>query len=259
MMKWRLPVGIVSTVLLLWGICPFAVGGIVNIGVIVPTLLGGVGLAAAIWHTRTTRILAYIFKGNKMVRTIATALLSVVGLLVLLFLSVSVVMVCNAVKQAPPDTAVTLVVPGAGIKEDRPSLMLYGRLQAAAAYLQENPTVPCVVSGGQGEDEICSEALVMRNYLIQMGISADRIYMEEQSENTYENMQYTKRVMAQHHLPMQTVIATQEFHQFRCAVFAERAGLQPVGTATCFTPPYLFLCFWVREFAGICRLWLLGY
>ena len=55
------------------------------------------------------------------------------------------------------------------------------------------------------------------------------------------------------------VIATQEFHQYRAQAFARRAGLTDAGPCTCHTPPYLLLCYWVREFAAISRMLLLGY
>lgn len=257
-MKWRIPVAAVSAILFLWGILPFTFAGIVNIGVIVPVLIGALGLAAAIFYTYTEKAVLAIVNGSKRVHIAAWVVGSIIAILVLLFIAVSVIMVCNAVRTAPDD-AVTLVVPGAKINGKTPSLMLYGRLQAAAAFLEEHPTVKCVVSGGQGADEPCAEAAVMQEYLVKLGVDPARIYVEDKSTSTFENMQYTYEVIKQNDLPARVVIATQEFHQFRCAQYAREAALEPVGTATCSTPWYLFLCYWVREFAGICRMWLLGY
>ncbi len=257
-MKWRIPVTVVSAMLFLWGILPFMIAGIVNVGVITSVAIGLVGILASVFHAKTEKAVLRVIHGGRGVRIAAVAVGSIVVILVLLFIVVSVIMVCNAARSAP-DGHVTLVVPGAKINGEHPSLMLYGRLQAAAEFLEQHPTVNCVVSGGQGEDEPCSEASVMRRYLIEMGVDAARIYVEEQSTNTFENMQYTYQVIKQHDLPTRVVIATQEFHQYRCAAYAREAALEPVGTATCATPWYLFLCYWVREFAGISRMWLLGY
>lgn len=257
-MKWRVPVGIIAAILLLWGGLPFVVAGILNVGVITPVTLGVVGLLAAIYDQRTERMVQCLFRGRAAVRTVSVAVTAVIALLVLLFLAVSVVMVCNATRTTT-ETNVTLLVPGAKVKGDRPTLMLQGRLEAAVRFLNEHPTVPCVVSGGQGEDEMCSEAQVMYEYLLEAGIAPDRLFVEDTSVNTFENMQYTYDVIRQNGLSEQVVIATQEFHQFRCAQYAREAALQPVGTATCGTPWYFFLCYWVREFAGICRMWILGY
>ncbi len=256
-MKWRWPLGIVSAIVAIWGGMPFIFAGIFNAGIIVCVCVGAAGLAAAFFLTPER--VAGIRCGKRSLRAIVIAVIAVIAALALLFIVVSALMIYNGVRKPPADTAVTLVVPGAGIKDRRPSLMLYGRLQAAAAYLKENPQVPCVVSGGQGSDEICTEAEVMRNCLVELGVDVARIYMETQSVNTIENMQYTEQVIRENGLSTQIVIATQEFHQLRCGAFAQKAGLQSVGTATCATPWYLFLCFWVREFIGICRMWVLGY
>ena len=257
-MKWRIPVAVAAFVLFVWGALPFVVAGILNVGVIVPVAVGLVGMAAAAFPLHTQRLLRWLFCGRAAVRVVSVALSAVIALLVLLFLTVSVVMLCNA-NRAAPDAQVTLVVPGAKVKGERPSLMLRDRIVAAAEYLEANPTVPCVVSGGQGEDEGASEAQVMYDSLVELGIDPARIYMEDASTNTFENMQYTYDVIRQNGLPERVVIATQEFHQFRCAQYAKEAALTPVGTATCGTPWYFFLCYWVREFAGICRMWMLGY
>ncbi len=257
-MKWRLLLGIVSAIVAIWGGLPFVVSGVYNAGVAACVCIG-LAVLAIVCCPYTETVVASIFHSKHSLRALGITVMAVVAALILLFIAVSVLMICNAVRTAPADTAVTLVIPGAGIKDDRPSLMLYGRLRAAATYLKENPQVPCVVSGGKGRDEICSEAEVMRACLLELGVEADRIYMEMQSANTIENMQYTEQVIRENGLPTQIVIATQEFHQLRCAVFAKKANLNPVGTATCSTPPYLFLCFWVREFIGICRMGVLGY
>ena len=257
-MKWRIPIAIAALLLFIWGGMPLLIAGILNVGVIVPVAVGAVGLVAAMYPRHTERAVRWLFCGPLAVRIVSIAVSAIIALLILLFLTVSVMMVCNA-NRAAPDTEVTLVIPGAKVNGNRPSLMLYDRIATATEYLQANPDVPCVVSGGKGEDEGASEAQVMYDCLTAAGIEPTRIFIENRSTSTFENMQYTYEVIRQHHLPERVVIVTQEFHQYRCAQYAREAALQPVGTATCDTPLYLFLCYWVREFAGICRMWMLGY
>lgn len=257
-MKWRLPVAILSGILIVWGILPFLVARIRGVGVITPVSIGVVGLAAAVFSKQTEALVCAVRTAGPAVRVPVMVLGSIVIALLLLFIAVSVVMIASAVKTAP-DAPVTVVVPGAMIRDDRPSLMLSHRLDAAIGYLEAHADAVCVVSGGQGEDETYSEAYVMQQYLLAHGVAPERIYLEDQSTNTMENMTFTREVITQNHLPEAVVIATQEFHQYRSAAYAKKAGLQPVGTATCGTPWYLFLCYWVREFAGIHRMWLLHY
>ncbi len=258
MLKWRLPVLILSGILVGWGILPYIIGRIRGVGVIAPVVIGFLGLVAGIFPQIPLRLIDAVRQSGRATHIAVIALGAVVALLILLFLVVSVLMICGAVDPAP-NQAVTVIVPGAQIHGDRPSLMLSHRLKAAAKFLEKHPDAMCVVSGGQGEDEPATEASVMANYLIAAGIEKSRVFLEDRSTNTMENMRFTAEVIARNGLPEQVVIATQEFHQFRCAAYARAAQLEPVGTATCGTPWYLFLCYWVREFAGICRMWLLHY
>ncbi len=258
MLKWRLPVLLLSGILLGWGILPYTIARIRGVGVIAPVAIGAVGLIAGIFPQIPLRLIEAVGRSGRFVHILIAVLGVIVAALILLFIVVSVLMICGAVDK-PPEGAVTVIVPGAQIHGERPSLMLSHRLKAAMDFLEQHPDAVCVVSGGQGADEIVSEAVAMADYLIEHGVDENRVFLEDRSTNTMENMGYTADVIAQNGLPSQVVIATQEFHQFRCAAYAKAANLTPVGAATCGTPWYLFLCYWVREFAGICRMWLLHF
>ena len=152
-----------------------------------------------------------------------------------------------------------MVILGCQVKPWGPSILLQDRLDKALDYLEEHPDVQVVVSGGQGPGEDISEAEAMKRYLLEKGVDESRLYMEDKSTNTFENIQFSKRILEEHRLSPTVVIATQEFHQYRAQAFARRAGLTDAGPCTCHTPPYLLLCYWVREFAAISRMLLLGY
>ena len=164
----------------------------------------------------------------------------------------------TAAAKTPPKQA-TVIVLGAGLSGNQPSLMLAQRLNAAAHYLEKNEESVCIVSGGQGPDEVCPEAQVMYNYLVAKGIDPSRIYQESRSTSTDENIHFSHEIIQQNGLSDEIVIATQEFHQFRAQSMARRAGLSKVGACTCRSPWYLLECYWVREFAAVCHFWLLGY
>ena len=90
-----------------------------------------------------------------------------------------------------PDTDVIIVL-GAQVRENGPSVVLRYRLDTAADYLRDNPSTICIVSGGQGYNEPVSEAVAMRDYLVARGIDETRIRMESASKNTVENMEFSK-------------------------------------------------------------------
>lgn len=70
-----------------------------------------------------------------------------------------------------------------------PGRNLRARLNTAYELLCDIPDSVCVVSGGEGENEGASEAESMCRYLVAKGIDRNRIYLEDQSHNTYENIE----------------------------------------------------------------------
>lgn len=84
-----------------------------------------------------------------------------------------------------------MVILGCQVKAWGPSDALKDRLNEALAYLADYPDVTIVVSGGQGEDEPSTEAQAMYDYLVEAGIPGEQIWLEEESTNTLENLQYS--------------------------------------------------------------------
>ena len=105
-----------------------------------------------------------------------------------------------------------------------PSVLLKDRLDEALSYLNEHHDVTIIVSGGQGPDEHDSEAAVMRDYLVQAGIDAQRILVEDQSHNTLQNLTYSAQLMKTQGLkPEQGVlIVSNGFHLTRARMLWER-------------------------------------
>lgn len=246
---------LLGLLLLLWALVPF-LRHIRNVGVAALGAAGLLLLIGSIWFGTVKRLLTYIWN-RRWLRFMFVAVCGVVVALLVLFIVVSCLMLHAAAAKAPENA--TVIVLGAGLNGDQPSRMLRDRLDAAARYLEANPESPCIVSGGQGADEICTEASVMRRYLLEKGIAPERVVMEDRSTSTSENLRFSRELMESRGFSEQVVIATQEFHQYRAQTFAEQQGLSEAGACTCRTPLYLLGCYWVREFAGICRMWLLGY
>ena len=251
----RILLGVFFALLLLVSLLPLA-GRVINIGVVAPAAASALGLAACVWTPFFRRILQYIWQ-RKGLRVILIVLMALVAILLVWFIVVSVMMLRGAARPAPKNA--TVIVLGAAVYGETPCLMLTQRLDAAARYLDANPDAACILSGGQGPGEDISEAEAMKRYLLEKGVDESRLYMEDKSTNTFENIQFSKRILEEHRLSPTVVIATQEFHQYRAQAFARRAGLTDAGPCTCHTPPYLLLCYWVRECAAISRMLLLGY
>lgn len=114
-----------------------------------------------------------------------------------------------------------MIVLGAQVHADKPSVVLKYRLDEAILYLNENPETVCIVAGGQGKNEPYSEAYGMAQYLMQNGIDKDRILLEDQSKTTEENLRYSRKFLPE---GAKVGIITNDFHMFRALQIAKNRG-----------------------------------
>lgn len=175
-------------------------------------------LLALIWHGH--------YKGKfTLPRKLIGVFWSFVSVAVVLF-GVLFGMIVHGQSVGPQEKADYLIVLGAGLRGERPSLVLRNRIEAAAKYLAENPDSKVVVSGGQGPDELISEAEAMRRALAGMGIEEERIMMEDQSTSTHENLTLSKVYIPD---GASVVIVTSRFHVYRACHLARESGYTSVS------------------------------
>ena len=149
-----------------------------------------------------------------------------------------------------------IIILGAQVREDGPSVVLKYRLDAAIDYLDENPDTACIVSGGQGVNEPFSEAEGMAEYLLDKGIEAHRIILEDKSTSTVENIRNSKALMEESYNDVG--IVTNNFHVFRAVQIAKEQGLEGVcGIAADANVLYLPNNV-LRECCGILKDWLMN-
>ncbi|KRK47323.1 hypothetical protein GPK34_09920 [Secundilactobacillus kimchicus] len=129
-----------------------------------------------------------------------------------------------------------IVVLGAGLMNgDTVTPLLGQRIDRAITFWQrqlarKNRPATLILSGGQGGDETVPEGQAMRDYAIAHGIPADQAIAETQSKNTYENMFFSKRLIAESGVEHpKTIFVTNNYHTFRAAIFAKQAGLAASG------------------------------
>lgn len=152
--------------------------------------------------------------------------------------------------EVAPERADAVVVLGCQVRGETPGFMLARRLDAALDVLEDNPEAVCVVCGGRGEGEDISEAEAMRRYLVNRGIEDERIFLEDKSVNTYENISFSADILEELGITENIVIATSEFHQYRAYVFAKREGLE-TGAHSAQTLILNLPNYWVREWAAL--------
>ena len=154
-----------------------------------------------------------------------------------------------------------VIVLGAGVNGETPSLTLRTRIDAAAAYLEEHPDVPVVLSGGQGPGEAITEAECMRRALVRRGVDESRLYPEERSTSTQENLRYSRAILEELSVdPARRVaIVTSDFHLCRARLMwggdtaAVPAHLPSALYFQCLTVNYF-----IREAFGLAAYFVYG-
>lgn len=242
----------VSAFFTVWFIIPVVFSGIVNIGNVTGIVLFSLLFIAFLKADKLGTILTKL-KSKKSGKVFLSVVSVIVSAVILVAGIETVFMVSAAIKTPEPES--TVVVLGCRVYGERPSRMMVARLKAAMKYLEENPESACILSGGQGADEDISEAECMYRYLVTNGISPDRLYKEDKSTSTRENLAFSNEIIEREGLNPDIAIATNEFHEYRAQQIAKALGLDS-GAASGVTEIWVLPTYYVRELYGILYEWI---
>lgn len=146
-----------------------------------------------------------------------------------------------------------LIILGARVKGTEPSLALQYRIEAAAEYLKKNPETIAIASGGKGPGEDISEAAAIKNSLLEAGIHAERILLEDKSTDTVENIKFSKKLLTN---DFETgLLVTNDFHLYRAKSIARDQGLKVEGLPA-ETPLVAVPKSYAREYLAITKYYL---
>ena len=134
------------------------------------------------------------------------------------------------------------------------------RIRATAAYMNEHPEVIAIVSGGKGPDEPMTEAQCMYNELVKLGISPDRIWMEEKATSTWENLHFALDLIEEKtgRRPENIGLLSSEYHLFRAKLFAKACNVEAVGIPARTSRLSQMINHFMREVAGVWHYLILG-
>ena len=148
---------------------------------------------------------------------------------------------------------------GAGLKGDQPGVTLRKRLDTTVEYMETLPDSVCIVSGGQGADEVLPEAVVMKNYLCSRGIDESRIYIEDKSSNTLENIKNSYDIIEKENLNAEGIVSiSNAFHIPRIELIFSRLGIEIEFVLAPDPNPYSMFSVLVREYMSYGKLLLFG-
>ena len=184
--------------------------------------------------------------------------LAAASLALAVFLPVEIPILSAALSDAESDAPYVIVL-GAAVYGETPSISLRHRCDRAAKHLLNNPLAMGVVSGGQGEGEDISEAECMRRYLVSKGVADSRILPEERSTSTLENLTFSKSVIEEHGGDSRRVaIVSSPYHLYRAKRMASSLGMEADGLPGSDGYAVYMTGMYIREALAVWKLWITG-
>lgn len=218
MKKIRIIILVIAFVILFMFIAPIF-GSILNIGNIFGIILGTVLLILGIF---LDRILAFCKK--LWCKSFGKAVISILCAVIILCSGSFFTALCSVIASSSTnaDNQSTVIVLGCAVYGETPSIMLKARVDSAYDYLFENKNSVAVLSGGQGDGESISEAECMYRLLTEKGIDPNRLFKEEQSTNTSQNIYNSKQIILKNNLSTNVAIVSSDFHLKRASMIAQK-------------------------------------
>ena len=152
-----------------------------------------------------------------------------------------------------------IVVHGAGLNGEDLTPLLRSRVDKGIEIYREQReagfTPILVLSGGQGPDEVISEAEAMARYARRQGVNEEHLILEDRSTTTEENVRYvvellkdyfhTENLTKEHKI----VFVTSDYHVLRTATLTRNVGV-PGSVIGARTAMYYVPAGFLREFVA---------
>ena len=187
---------------------------------------------------------------------IFTAVL-IIGLLVV---GITEAVIIRASFGNPEEPVEYVVVLGAKVNADGPSVSLWDRICAAYEYADAHPDTILILSGGQGTDEPITEAACMHRELFWMGIGLRQMRVEPHATSTWENLNFSLDLIEEEtgKRPTKIGVISSEYHLFRASLFAKACGVEFVGIPARTSRWGQRINHFMREVAGVWHFLILG-
>ena len=195
-------------------------------------------------------------KLTKVVKRVFTILLCI-GLLVV---GITECLIIHASFGDKDETCEYMLVLGAKVRNDGPSVSLMDRIKATTAYMEDHPEVIAVVSGGKGPDEPMTEAQCMYEQLVKLGVDPNRIWLEDKATSTWENLHFAMNLIEEKtgQRPEKIGLLSSEYHLFRAKMFARACNVEAVGIPAHTSRISQMVNHFMREVAGVWHYIILG-
>lgn len=159
----------------------------------------------------------------------------------------------RAAKHIPVFDKDFILILGCQIKKDGGlTKLLQSRTDRAIEFaeMQKKETgkeIVFVPSGGKGTDEVIAEAEAIHNYLVDKGISEEKILVENRSESTNQNIRFSYDLIQKMNPDANIAFSTTNYHVFRAGCIADEINIPMEGIGAK-TKRYFWINAFIREF-----------
>ena len=160
----------------------------------------------------------------------------------------------------PKESVEYVVVLGAKVNKNGPSVSLWDRICGAYEYAVDHPDTILVLSGGQGTDEPITEAECMFRELVELGIHPNQLRIEDEATSTWENLKFSLDLIEAEtgSRPVKIGVLSSEYHLFRASLFAKACDVEFVGIPARTSRWGQRINHFMREVAGVWHYLILG-
>ena len=120
-----------------------------------------------------------------------------------------------------------VLVLGARVNGNDPSLMLKDRLDKVVEIYNKNNNINIIVSGDSKNKNVYDEVTVMYNYLVNKGVNSLNIIKDENGLSTYDSIIRIKDIVDKNKM----LIVTQKYHLYRSVYIAKSYDIDVVGVS----------------------------
>ena len=191
----------------------------------------GVAALFLVWST-----LGYLAEKHRFFKLCKRVFLAGVCALAVLLSCLEAVIISCGETYEPALPVDAVIVLGAGVNGETPSLTLQTRIDMAAEYIADHGDVPIVLSGGQGSGENISEAEAMYRALRKSPLRPTdtpfHVLLEDRSTSTAENFACSKALLEEQGVDTERAViavVTNDFHMYRSRLIAGEYGLNTIG------------------------------
>lgn len=146
-----------------------------------------------------------------------------------IYFSLALYIIRNAEKDEKKHADVIIVLGTKSYHGDKYNPCLVARVQHAVDLYKANYAPKLLFSGGKDTKNGSSEAQVMKEIALHLGVSEQDILLESASASTYENLLFSEKIVSAKKFNS-ILLVTEPFHLPRAILVAQKLGLKVSGS-----------------------------